>query len=165
MPEVVRTPEPPAEPIRLPWAEPGILVGVDGSDFSIAALRYALALAVPLKLPVHALTVWDYPALAYGEYSTPYNAELLGAEAERVLDEVEHAVFAEAAAPAWFSASAARGHVARELIELSREAALLVVGSRGHGGFAGLLLGSVSIACATHAQCPVLVFRHADRPD
>lgn len=50
-----------------------------------------------------------------------------------------------------------QGQPTKVLLDLSRDAALLVVGSRGHGGFAGLLLGSVSAACAERARCPVLV--------
>jgi nucleotide-binding universal stress UspA family protein len=52
---------------------------------------------------------------------------------------------------------AVQDHPAQRLIEAAKEAELLVVGSRGHGGFAGLLLGSVSHACAQHAGCPVVI--------
>jgi nucleotide-binding universal stress UspA family protein len=55
------------------------------------------------------------------------------------------------------------GPPARTLIEESRNAFMLVLGSRGHGGFAGLLLGSVSTACAQHAHCPVLIM-HGPTP-
>ena len=62
--------------------------------------------------------------------------------------------------PAWFTTSAQNGSAARVLIEASRGAQMLVLGTRGHGGFVGLMLGSVSSACATHAHCPVLIVRH-----
>jgi nucleotide-binding universal stress UspA family protein len=55
------------------------------------------------------------------------------------------------------------GHPAEALVEASRHADLLVVGSRGHGAFSGMLLGSVSQHCATHAASPVVIYR--DRPD
>ncbi len=55
----------------------------------------------------------------------------------------------------------ARGHAVRALLDCAQDADLLVVGSRGHGGFVGALLGSVSLHCVTHAHCPVVVVRPA----
>jgi nucleotide-binding universal stress UspA family protein len=65
--------------------------------------------------------------------------------------------------PAGLVTRVEQGGAARILIDVSQGANLLVVGSRGHGGFAGLLLGSVSSACAEHAACPVLVV-HGETP-
>jgi nucleotide-binding universal stress UspA family protein len=67
--------------------------------------------------------------------------------------------------PPWFSAQQIEGAAAEVLIRESRDAQMLIVGSRGHGGFAGLLLGSVSSACAEHATCAVLVLHDASSPD
>jgi nucleotide-binding universal stress UspA family protein len=58
--------------------------------------------------------------------------------------------------------STSYGHPAQALIEASREADLLVVGSHGHGAFTGMLVGSVSIHCVTGAHCPVVVIRGSD---
>ncbi|MDD0857766.1 universal stress protein [Arthrobacter alpinus] len=66
------------------------------------------------------------------------------------------------ATPEGFSGVCVRGTPARVLMEHSKSAQMLIVGSRGHGGFAGMLLGSVSSACAEHAGCPVLVV-HGER--
>ena len=59
--------------------------------------------------------------------------------------------------PARLQATVADGSPAKTLLQISEGARMLVVGSRGHGGFTGLLLGSVSAACTEHAHCPVLV--------
>lgn len=132
-----------------------IIVGVDGSDSSIEALRYAASLAPAIGRPLFALAVWDYPPFFYGGYY-PVMDWAPEDDAVRVLHAVSEAVFGDEP-PAWFTWGAHRGRPAKVLIDESVGAEMLVVGSRGHGGFAALLLGSVSAACAEHAHCPVLV--------
>jgi nucleotide-binding universal stress UspA family protein len=148
----------------MPWSEPGILVGVDGSESASAALDYAAQIAPKLGLPLHVLVVWDCPALvlddAYSFSEEIYESFKASAE-QTAVDEVARVFPADA--PEWITASATQGSAARTLIEASREASMLVVGSRGHGGFAALLLGSVSSACTSHAHCPILVVRK-ERP-
>lgn len=141
-----------------PWSEPGILVGVDGSDAARSALRYAADLAPKLGLSVHALVVWDYPALAWGDWYAPQMVEHLEADAEQLARNEAAKVF-PAGVPDWFSIGTRQGNAAAELVAASRTSAMLVVGGRGHGGFAGLLLGSVSSACAAHSHGPVLIVR------
>ena len=132
-----------------------MIVGVDGSTSSIAALRYAAGLAPRLDLHVRALAVWNYPSFVYGGYYpeldwTPED------DAERIVRRTAEEVLGEVA-PEWFATRIRRGRPAEVLIDESSHAEMIVVGSRGHGGFAGLLLGSVSAAVAEHAHCPVLV--------
>ena len=144
----------------LPWSEPGILVGVDGSEAARAALDYAAQIAPKLGLPLHVLVVWDYPVLMWSDaYSYSQETyESIKADAEQMpADEVARIFPGEP--PEWVTSAAIQGSAARTLIEASRNASMLVVGSRGHGGFAGLLLGSVSSACTSHAHCSVLVVR------
>jgi nucleotide-binding universal stress UspA family protein len=84
-------------------------------------------------------------------------------EAENVLSDVVRQVFGDAV-PDWFTGRVVKGRATARLIQHSADADLLVIGSRGHGGFVGLLLGSVSAICAEHARCPVLVV-HAQPAD
>lgn len=146
--------------MSIPWSQPGILVGVDGSESSHAALSYAADLARKLGLPLHALSVWDNPSLMWGDAYTYFGEPEIDfeANAKQLVNGEVARVFPDEV-PDWVTTAARPGSAARALIDASSEAAMLVVGSRGHGGFAGLLLGSVSSACASHAHCPVLVVR------
>lgn len=83
-------------------------------------------------------------------------------EAEKALTATIDEVFGEQR-PAGLTLTVREGNPAQVLLEASAGARMLIVGSRGHGGFTGLLLGSVSAACAEHASCPVLVL-HGDTP-
>lgn len=129
-----------------------IVVGVDGSQSSVAALRYAARMAKALREPLHVVTTWTAPPI------DPYMAiEWSPAEyARETLDETIDQAFGEKP-PHDLTRDVLLGSAARTLIGLSDSASMLVLGSRGHGGFVGLLLGSVSAACAEHAHCPVLI--------
>jgi nucleotide-binding universal stress UspA family protein len=130
-----------------------IVVGVDGSESSINALRFAVRTAKAFGTSLEAVAVWNYPAGAEVALLADWSPER---DAREILAIVAEAVF-KGDRPSWFSTVAKRGSAARVLIEESIGAEMLVLGSRGHGGFIGLLLGSVSTACAEHARCPVLI--------
>jgi nucleotide-binding universal stress UspA family protein len=134
-----------------------IVVGVDGSDCSKDALRWAARQAEFTGATVNAIIAWRIPAF-YGW--APVDPEDLDVHrlAERALAHAIDEVFGPDH-PDWVQASVVEGHAAQVLVMASADADLLVVGSRGHGGFAGLLLGSVSTYCLHHARCPVTVIR------
>lgn len=131
-----------------------IVVGVDGSEASIEALRRAQNLALPLGAQVVATAYWEFPQV-YGGY-VAMGIEGFEQSAEQVLKESLEEAFGPDL-PDNVVSSLVRGHARESLIEASRDADMIVVGRRGHGGFGGLLLGSVSSACVAHAHCPVLV--------
>ncbi len=134
-----------------------IVVGVDGSDPSFNALEWAARQAELTGAEVQAVTAWQWPA-SYGEpmpIAPGYDPE---ADATGVLDEAI-ARLRRAHPSVVIRPRVIEGSAAQVLVEASRRAGLLVVGNRGHGAFAGLLLGSVSEHCTTHAHCPVLVVR------
>jgi nucleotide-binding universal stress UspA family protein len=134
-----------------------IVVGVDGSKTSKEALRWALRYSELTGTPLTAAMTWQYP-VDYGLGGLPPDSELWrpDLDAARVLEATLADVVGDDR-PVGLRAITPQGGPAHVLVELSADAALLVVGSRGHGGFAGLLLGSVSSACAQHARCPVLI--------
>jgi nucleotide-binding universal stress UspA family protein len=134
-----------------------IVVGVDGSAASLRALRWALAQADAGGGIVEAVTAWDIPT-SYGWGPTVLDGDDLAGAAQRSL--AEAVVDAHAAYPGVeVRQRVLRGHPAAVLVEEAKDADLLVVGSHGHGGFAGSLLGSVSQRCTQHATCPVVVVR------
>ena len=131
-----------------------IVVGVDGSAASRDALRWAQWQAELTGAPLEVVTAWSYPT----SYGFPVIADVDWEQGARtVLDEAVD----EALGPqADVTRRVVEGHAARVLVEAADGADLLVVGSRGHGGFTGMLLGSVSEHVVTHASCPVVVVRH-----
>lgn len=142
-------------------ADARIVVGVDGSPQSRAALRWASWLAANTGACIEAVAAWQFPvSTGWGSAAVPmnFNPEQ---DMQKVLTETVDAIFG-ADRPAGLRLSVLEGHPARVLLERSAGALMLVVGSRGHGGFAGLLLGAVSAHVAEHAGCPVLVV-HGDR--
>ena len=132
-----------------------IVVGVDGSESSIDALRLAVRTAQAFGTSLEAIAAWSYPAGAEVALLAGWSPE---EDARQILEDAAQEVFG-GRRPSWFSVTTVPGSAARALIDESKDAEMLVVGSRGHGGFAGLLLGSVSATCAEHAHCPVLIFR------
>jgi nucleotide-binding universal stress UspA family protein len=138
--------------------EQTILVGVDGSESSIDALREAVRLAVALGTGIEAIAVWALPYSMYNAYY-PHPNWSPEADARRTLEHAASTVFNDEP-PSWLRTSVRNGSAAHVLIDASRGARMLVLGSRGHGGLIGLTLGSVSSACVAHAHCPVLIVRH-----
>ena len=139
-----------------------IVVGIDGSPCSQDALRWALDEARRRDCRVEAVHVWHYPTLTYmpGIAPTPVFAEAdMEAEARAVLDEAVDKVLAGTTIDVPVDRTVASGGAVAGLVARSHGAELLVVGHRGHGGFRGLLLGSVAHQCASHAACPVVIVR------
>ena len=150
-----------------------IVVGVDGSDASKDALRWAVDEARLRGAQVVAVNAWQLPAAApdigpmMATATGPYEfAELVPQleESARLLVEGAVQEIAGSAAGVEIQSVAVEGPPARVLIDAARDADLLVVGSRGHGGFTGLLVGSVSLQAVQHAPCPVVICRHRE-PD
>jgi nucleotide-binding universal stress UspA family protein len=138
-----------------------VVVGIDGSDSAKVALRWALFQAAVLHAEVEAVAAWSSPtAFAVDGWPVIPTDWQPGEVAAAMLAEVVAEVAGDHPAIAVHQ-SVREGGAARVLLAASAGARLLVVGSRGRGGFTGLLLGSVSSACAQHASCPVLVV-HGD---
>ena len=137
-----------------------IVVGVDGSPSSERALRWALQEAHRRGARVRVLHAWSFP-FTQGEIAHLAGEALhqpLERDAQRILDTAIREA-GDAAEGVDIERTVTEGPPAAALLQAARDAELLVVGSRGHGGFAGLLLGSVSQQCAQHAPCPVVIVR------
>jgi len=136
-----------------------VVVGVDGSDPSVAALSWASRYGAATGATVRAVRVWHYPTsagLPPGKTPEPVENEVEG----WVRDELSQAVTrANPDSSAQVETKIVYGHPAEALIDESRGESLLVLGHRGHGGFAEALTGSIVIHCVNHAACPVVVVR------
>jgi len=137
-----------------------IVVGVDGSEPSLSALRWAVEQArlvgAGIDAGIDAVICWQHPA-AYGwetfDIATDF-ASMARGRLEDAIKQVPHDGVD-------VRQQVLEGPAPLVLLEASLGARLLVVGSRGHGGFSGMLLGSVSQHCVQHASCPVVVVRGA----
>jgi len=144
-----------------PARRPRIVVGVDGSEHSKLALRWAARIAAAEGAQLDAVTAWHYPAYTgYAVLPAEYAPQQ---EFAKLLTETVDEVFGDQR-PEGLRLRTVEGAAAAVLLAASRDALMTVVGSRGHGGFAGLLLGSVSSAVAEHAGCPVLVVHGGSEP-
>jgi len=150
-----------------PQDQPAIVVGIDGSEDSKHALRWAAEQAYLTNAALQATTAWQFPVdfgtvwqlpATYGR-SHDLSEVDFSEDAKKTLHGVVEEALGEhprlSVTPQLVS-----GHPAQVLIEASRHAGLLVVGASGHGGFVGMLLGSVTQHCVTHSTCPVVVVRH-----
>lgn len=133
-----------------------VVVGVDGSPASLEALDWALRYAAMSHSSVDIVATWDWPVTVSMAPIAPDFAQSLSAE--QLLDGLlqqkrpEHPDLQ-------IDGRVVQGSAASVLEDVSKGAALLVIATRGRGELVGLLLGSVSEHCVTHAQCPVLVYR------
>lgn len=146
-----------------PAPEGRVVVGVDGSDRGDAALEYAFAHADRHGLALHAVSVCGPPIVPFPASLSPVPPVAVTMDFPRVREAVGRAT-AEAVErwsvkyPAVRTSWEVReGLPAHLLMETAQDAALLVLGSRGHGGLTGMLLGSISQAAVRHSPCPVAV--------
>jgi nucleotide-binding universal stress UspA family protein len=134
-----------------------IVVGVDGSQTSRLALQWAMRQAKLTGATVDAILAWEMPP-TYGMPPVAVLPDDLEDAAKRVVTDAVSQV-ADAHPGVSVHGRTMQGNAAAVLIRAAEDADLLVVGNRGHGGFVGALLGSVSQHCVHHATCPVVVIR------
>jgi nucleotide-binding universal stress UspA family protein len=142
----------------------GIVVGVDGSDHSHRALMWAMRQAAQQHVPLTVVAVRPDPVrpatgIYWGAHAYPedtHNPEVARKAIQEIVEQVENEIGETAPQ---VTVNVVTGDPAEELIKASRDADIVVVGSRGSGGFASLLMGSVSSKITHHAACPVVVIR------
>ena len=144
---------------------PGIIVGVDGSECSRRALSWAMREAAWHQFPLTVITVHRASARPATEVYWPMpdypdGTSLDEESVRKAVRELVNKAATEAGEPVPdVTVTVTTGNPAEELVRASRGADMLVVGSHGRGGFASLLLGSVSSQVVHHAACPVVVIR------
>ena len=134
-----------------------VVVGYDGSPAAVAAVRWAAAQAVLSGGCLDLVTAWEYPTSWGNTIPLPTGYDP-AQDAQSLLDPVIEQIRADHPSLD-VHAHVVEGNPGDVLVEASRHGALLVVSSRGHRALAGVLLGSVSQHCVTHAACPVVVYR------
>lgn len=136
-----------------------IVVGVDGSDHSRRAVQYAFEEARRRDATVEVVHAYHLPIYwSPPEYNGPVTGPTLE-EARHEANQVVSRAIGQAPSDLQVERFAIRGPAAHTLLRMAEGADLLVVGSRGRGGFRGLLLGSTSHQVISHAPCPVVVVR------
>ncbi|HXY45763.1 MAG TPA: universal stress protein [Acidimicrobiales bacterium] len=136
-----------------------IVVGIDGSEPSKAALAWAVRQARLTGAPLEVLITWEMPTTYGWAAPLPDGVDFEGDARGVINEEIEKVMGPDAASQVDLTVSVIEGHPAAVLLHESKTAALVVVGSRGHGAFAGMLLGSVGQHLAAHASCPVVIIR------
>ena len=142
---------------------PGIVVGVDGSAHSRAALERAANEAAVHHVPLTVLTVHQAVRDVYGSASHYGDDAALTEKAKEAAQaDTDQVLAAAGSQPASVTVTAVHGLPVDELVKASEGADMVVLGRRGMGGFARMLMGSVTSQVAQHAQCPVLIVPSAD---
>jgi nucleotide-binding universal stress UspA family protein len=144
---------------------PGIIVGVDGSTHSRSALESAMKEAALRETPLTVMTVHALIRGYFGSGNVEFpNDHVLAEKAGQLVQaEVDSAMnHLGDCAPASVTVRVTSGSVVEELVNAAKDADMLVVGSRGAGGFSQLVLGSVSSVVTQHATCPVVVIPATD---
>ena len=147
----------------------GIVVGVDGSDHSRRALIWSMRQAAQQQVPLTVLAVRPDPVrpvtgVYWGVHAYPEDTHNPEVAQKAIQEIVEHARNDIAETAPQVTVNVVTGDPAEELVKASRDADMVVVGSRGSGGFASLLMGSVSSKVTHHAACPVVVIRGGGQP-
>ena len=137
-----------------------IVVGVDGSAPSRLALEWAVSEARLRHGEVKAVTAWQFPPVTVGMEGLVHDPEIFPQAARRLQDEALRRVDSGGVT---VTGDVVQGNTAGVLLKAAGNADLVVVGSRGLGGFTGLLLGSVSTQLVHHSPSPVLVVRSRTR--
>ena len=140
----------------------GIVVGVDGSENSLDALRWAAEEARVRNSLLRVVAIFNAPIMSTGYEVVAPDPSDLAAASNTMLDAAVDSVREDGALEGVHVATeVVEGHAGERLIELSHDADMVVVGARGHGGFLGMVLGSVTGHVVNHAACPVVVVRNS----
>jgi len=135
---------------------PVVVVGVDASDQSLVALRWAAQYARATGAKLRAVSAWHCPT-TYGIAPDWSDVDFVAEATKKLEDSVKATLGDSPGIP--METAVVEGQSAPVLLDAARDADLLVVGSHGHGRFAGMLMGSVSTHCVEHSSCPVVVVR------